>query len=138
MILIIPEFCQRYFCDKWGTMTMQVLKTSSIKEIQESFTHEYPFLSIDFYKHKEGRLGSAVRQKLQKSLSLGSIGMKREGIIQINDTLTVRSLEEIFLKQFGLHIQVSRRSGSIWLETTMTNNWTLQQQNTHGKDLSEP
>ncbi|MEI9910895.1 MAG: hypothetical protein WDO71_15215 [Bacteroidota bacterium] len=52
--------------------------------------------------------------------------------------MTVGQLEDIFQKQFGLQVQVSRRSGTLWLETTMTDNWTLKQQNDHGRELSEP
>ena len=45
-------------------------------------------------------------------------------------------LEKIFKDQFGLAVQVFRKSGNLWLETTMTDNWTLQQQNNHGKEIS--
>jgi hypothetical protein len=117
-------------------MTMQILKTSTINDLQQGFTLAYPFLSLDFYKYTRGRLGSAVRQKVNKAITLGSLGMKKEGIIQLSDSTTARSLEEIFLAQYGLHVQISRKSGSIWLETTVTNDWTLVQQNNHGRDLS--
>jgi hypothetical protein len=35
-------------------------------------------------------------------------------------------------------VQVSRKSGTLWLETTMTDSWTLGQQNEHGRELSTP
>jgi len=47
-------------------------------------------------------------------------------------------LEKSFYDRFDMLVQVSRKSGSIWLETTMTDNWTLKQQNDHGRELSEP
>jgi hypothetical protein len=119
-------------------MMLQILKTTTINDLQQGFSLEYPFLYLGFYRFVEGRLGSSVRQRIIKSLSLGSIGVKREGVIDITNSITVRSLEEAFRQQFGLHVQVSRKSGTVWLETTMTNNWTLLQQNTHGRDLSEP
>jgi hypothetical protein len=31
---------------------------------------------------------------------------------------------------------VFRKSGNLWLETTMTDDWTLQQQNDHGYEIS--
>lgn len=114
------------------------MRTSTIRDIQVGFTALYPYLSLDFYKYTGGRFGSSTRLKLNKSLSLESVGLKKDGSFQIAETLTVGSLEETFLKDFGLYVQVSRKSGTVWLETTMTDNWTLLQQNVHGQELSEP
>ena len=52
--------------------------------------------------------------------------------------MTVGELENIFKDQFGANVQVSRKSGSLWLETTLTDKWTLLQQNEQGKELSTP
>lgn len=116
---------------------MQITKSTTIDDLQRGFSSKYPYLNLGFYRYTEGRFGSAVRQAINKSISLGSLGVKREGVIEISDSLTVRSLEEAFLKPYGLLVQVSRKSGSVWLETKMTDSWTLLQQNTHGRDLSE-
>jgi hypothetical protein len=37
---------------------------------------------------------------------------------------------------FGVPVQILRKSGKIWLETTMTDHWTLLQQNQHGEEIS--
>jgi hypothetical protein len=50
--------------------------------------------------------------------------------------MKVKDLEKIFKDQFSLAMQVFRKSGNLWLETTMTDNWTLQQQNEHGREIS--
>ena len=50
--------------------------------------------------------------------------------------MKVNKLENIFKDQFNLAVQVFRKSGNLWLETTMTDNWTLQQQNNHGREIS--
>ena len=50
--------------------------------------------------------------------------------------MKVEELERILKKDFGLRAQVFRKSGNLWLETTMTDGWTLAQQNYHGKELS--
>lgn len=117
---------------------MTLAKNRVISEVLQEFNNFYPFLKIDFYKFLEGRLGSSVRQKLNKSVNLANAGIRREGEIEIFETMTVRQLEQIFLTQFGLAVQVSRQSGNIWLETTISDNWTLKQQNDHGRELSEP
>jgi hypothetical protein len=34
-------------------------------------------------------------------------------------------------------VQVLRKSGKAWLEATITDGWTLEEQNIQGEDLSE-
>ena len=37
--------------------------------------------------------------------------------------------------QYGIHVQVFRKSKSLWLETTATDNWSLREQNKTGKEM---
>jgi hypothetical protein len=39
-------------------------------------------------------------------------------------------------QEFGLCVQVFRKSGNHWIETSLTNSWTLEQQNREGFELS--
>lgn len=118
-------------------MTIQILKNRFIGDVQADFERAYPFLRLDFYKKANGKPAES-KLKLSKSIPLSVTGMHQEGELSVHDAMTVGELEEIFNNQFGAAVQVSRRSGSIWLETTMTDNWTLKQQNDHGRELSEP
>ncbi len=65
-------------------------------------------------------------------------GLVQRGELALSDNMTVGELEKKLQVEFGLQAQVSRKSGNCWLETTMTDNWTLKQQNDHGRDLSQP
>ena len=118
-------------------MILYISSYKKISDIQEDFNAAYPFLKIEFYQ-TAGKPGSAVRQKLNKTSSLAIAGMWAAGELEIYDTMTVGQLEKTFRDKFGITVQVSRKSGTLWLETTMTDNWTLKQQNGHGKELSEP
>ena len=51
--------------------------------------------------------------------------------------MTVTDLEQNFSDVYGLSIQVFRKSGDVWLETTITDGWTLEKQNEQGKMLSQ-
>jgi hypothetical protein len=62
---------------------------------------------------------------------------QRVGEIIISKQTLVSDLEHQFENDFGLYVQVFRKSGRIWLETTATDNWTLEQQNEEGKSLNE-
>jgi hypothetical protein len=59
-----------------------------------------------------------------------------EGAIQLSDNMTVSNLEDTFSDRFGLQVQVFRKSGNLWLETTKTDAWTLKVQNDHGREIS--
>lgn len=50
--------------------------------------------------------------------------------------MKVSELEKLFKDKFKLAVQVFRKSGNLWLETTMTDNWSLLQQNNHGREIS--
>ena len=56
--------------------------------------------------------------------------------INITPGMKVNKLEKIFLEEYGLSVQVFRKSGRVWLETTMTDDWTLAEQNRQGEELS--
>ena len=119
-------------------MILQILKTRNVGDVQHDFSQEYPFLRIDFFREVGGRLGSLIKQKLNRTANLSSSGKLREGELEINDSMTVGQLEKTFRERFGIDMQVSRKSGPVWLETTVTDKWTLKQQNDHGRELSVP
>jgi hypothetical protein len=131
---------RKYICTiyKPKDMMLDISHNRSISEVQHDFNCRYPFLKIDFYKSNGAVNGSFKRQHLVNTIPIKQAGLIKNGNIELNDSMTVGQLENIFRNEFGLSAQVSRKSGILWLETTMTDNWTLKQQNDHGKELSEP
>jgi hypothetical protein len=59
------------------------------------------------------------------------------GTLTITPQMTVANLEQGFADVYGLSVQVFRKSGKVWLETTVTDNWTLEEQNRQGEALSK-
>jgi hypothetical protein len=51
--------------------------------------------------------------------------------------MLVSELENLFEDKFKLSVQVFRKSGKSWLETTFTDGWSLKKQNQEGLDLSK-
>jgi hypothetical protein len=109
-------------------MHLLILQNTSVNELQTQFQEKYPFLKIEFMQknNKPAQVSS-----LLKNLNEEMTG----GIMEISDNTTVSELELLF-KQFGLPVQVRRRSGNVWLQPIMTEHWTLNQQNRHGKEIS--
>jgi len=120
--------------EKHLNMILQIAQHRTLVETQDEFNKAYPFLRIEFYRNTEPGF---ARRHLQNTMPMVAAGLKRNGEIEITDGMTVGELENNFLQNFGLNVQLSRKSGNLWLETTMTDGWTLKQQNDHGRELSE-
>ena len=110
-----------------------------IKAIQEEFNILFPYLKIEFFS-KPHQKGGGSSKKLMKSNSktLGECRvMHSKGHLSIVPSMTVADLEEMFRDRYGLAVQVFRKSGRSWLETTATDGWSLEKQNSEGEALSK-
>lgn len=111
-------------------MSILVTNKHSLAEIQAEFNEKFSNLKLEFYigQHDEGE-GTADNKKLDKSLTIGEL---REGDSQtefsIHGNLKTNSFEESWQEAFGFSVQVFRKSGNIWLQTTTTDDWTLSEQ----------
>ncbi len=116
---------------------LQVKKDKTIGDLQYDFSMVYPFLKIEVYRYAGVGAGADNnKQRLNKNILLATAGITEEGELEIPAFMTVGQLERTFRDRFGLSVQVSRKSGTVWLETTMTDSWTLKRQNVHGRELS--
>lgn len=118
-------------------MKILISKNKTIYDLQLAFNKEYPFLKLEFYRPANGSLVPGKKHLPQATL-LEAAGLKNSGEIEIHKETTVEELEKCFRLLFGLNVQVARKAGGIWLETTMTDKWTLQKQNEHGRQISLP
>lgn len=122
-------------------MDLKIEKGNLIKDIQKEFNVAYPFLKIEFFKlpfHERKR-------KLQKNEKITrtepvskSEKFLKSGTIDIDNKRTAAELENDFWEIFGLSIKLFRKSGSLWIETTLTDNWSLEKQNEEGAFMSAP
>jgi hypothetical protein len=118
-----------------GNSKLDISKSRTIQELQQDFSSQYPFLKLEFYKTADVRPSVHMKDRIPHSTTLRSAGLTNAGMMEITDDLTVGELEKMFLEQFGLIVQVSRNSGGIWLETTMTDKWSLYKQNEYGREI---
>lgn len=117
-------------------MKINIIEDDLIVNIQRDFQYYYPYLKLRFYKnpHDEGG-GSRENECLDIYTPIEEVTMfHTSGSININPDCTVAELEHDFFHTLGLCVQIYRQSGNIWLETTSTDDWTLQQQNENGKE----
>jgi hypothetical protein len=109
-----------------------------ILKIQEEFNHAFPYLKIEFLftATKEGSMTRYYVHSHQKTLRECRTVHSIEKLV-ITATMTVADLEHYFNQIYGLRIQLFRKSGKLWLETTVTDGWTLEEQNGQGEALSK-
>ena len=116
-------------------MLLHLSPSRNITEPWTEFNKTFPYLKVEFYT-KTGKDFKKVM--LPHTITLKNAGLRKSGSVELKTKMRVAEFESLLKEKFGLNAQVLRRSGKLWLETTHTDNWTLEQQNNHGKELSEP
>lgn len=103
----------------------------SIREIQELFSARYPFLKIEFFSKEHSKHSGSKKELMipANQILKDCRSIHNKGNLEIHPSTTVMDLEQEFQNTFGLSTQVFRKSGDVWIETTVTDDWTLAKQN---------
>jgi hypothetical protein len=119
-------------------MLLRIAPTYRVCEVQNEFNKAFPFLKIEFFENKSGLQTDVVSQEtIPQSRRIGDYQAAiTDGLLEINEEMKVNELEKILKDQFRLNARIFRRSGNMWLQATVTDNWTLQKQNEYGMELS--
>lgn len=121
-------------------MKLQISAEATFRDVQKKFIEVYPFLKVEFYNEKYSEMNvSAIEDRisLDKIISEVVKSFKPE-VVDINIHRTVAEFEREFYEKFGIVMQVSRKSGNIWIETSKTDGRTLKMQNEMGVTMSSP
>ncbi len=120
-------------------MKIEINDHRKVFAIQEEFSKHYPFLKLEFFAkpHKPG--GESSKKILKPgSKTIGECRtLHNSGTMTISPTMTVVDLEQRFADVYGLGVLIFRKSGNVWLETSVTDGWTLEDQNKQGEALSK-
>ena len=115
-------------------------ESQTIESVQKKFNSAFPFLKIEFFKDSHTIGSGSKKKRMYESGTIKLINLNKNfkrGRISIEANRTVANLETDFQNQFGLNIQVFRKSGKVWLETSVTDSWTLDEQNKEGLRFSK-
>lgn len=115
---------------------------TTLAEINKAFQGHFPFLKIQFYESKIDPIkGIEVAGDPVKNYNMSVHdllhGRIAEGL-SMNGHLKVRSFENMWHEKAGIWIQVFRKSGNIWLQTTVTDEMTLSEINRLGEEMNSP
>jgi hypothetical protein len=107
-------------------MKMCIEKGKPIRDIQKEFNELYPFLKIELVEK-----GLPVARVITGN-SFPGTSMH----IDVSSARTVAELESDFRNYLNFPVQVFRRAGNLWIETSLTHDWSLEQQNKEGELFS--
>lgn len=100
-------------------------------EIQSSFSEHYPFLKIVYRENGYRRNTTDADPSITQSSFVN-----QACIIDISSNRTVLEILYDFKTMLGLELQVSRKSGNVWNIISITEDWTLGNQNAEGEFIS--
>jgi hypothetical protein len=117
---------------------IKITNSKTIAELRSDFNRAFPYLKIEFYSvpYKEKTLLPAAKLIRHDALIAQCRKTGQDGELVLKPDDTVAALEDALWEQFGLSAQVFRKSGSLWIETSLTDSWTLKQQNFEGEQMS--
>ncbi|MEY4110694.1 MAG: hypothetical protein RLZZ46_1049 [Bacteroidota bacterium] len=115
-------------------MKLQLQNQSKLSEISEEFQSIFPALKLVFFHHPHlSGHGSEPQGRIDQNLTLSEARIiQSKGDIEVSEEMTVAELEQAFSYLCGLSVQVFRKSGKNWLQTTASDQWTLKKQNFEG------
>lgn len=113
---------------------MLITDHKTLGQIQEEFNQQFPGLKIHFFRKSHGKYkGSSDEDMLPNESLIGEIRHVHETKeFSINPKDSVAKIESMFHDIYGLNAQIYRRSKELWLQTSSTDDWTLEKQNLKG------
>jgi hypothetical protein len=112
-------------------MNLSISPERTMGELQAEFAEAFPGLRLAFFsKPHRAYKGSAAKFLIQdKSMPLRDLSPHiKTGYLLLEPEMVVWQVERLFEEEYHLHVQIFRKSGRTWLETSVTDDLTLEQQ----------
>jgi hypothetical protein len=120
-------------------MKIQLYYNRKVEEIREEFNSSFPYLKIVFVNRIDNTKAASVIEEVEPTARLIDVtGVLKEGEIDIRPTDSIKEVEQRFEKQYGLPVQIFRKQKGVWMDTDVTDDLTLHEQNTWGREASKP
>jgi hypothetical protein len=116
-------------------MDIYISEEAVVADIQKKFREFYPNLQLAFFRNPHARGACSPKEEMvPPDTPIDKIRMVHGfGWLDISSGRVAAAVEHDFSAIFGLSVQILRKSGNLWLETTSTDSWTLEELNTSGQ-----
>lgn len=120
-------------------MIIEITDEVKLFEIADMFSKYYPFLKLEFFDQAhQWKEASNEKNILIKSLSVGEVRTSHHpALVEVHFWNKTGTVELSFLHKSGLNVQIYRRFGDKWIQTSGTDELTLEEQNSIGRADSE-
>ena len=111
-------------------MHLEINDNKPVSALQLKFSRSFPYLKLEFYTKAHRWQGTSDDKHLVPPHTLiGAIRNKKaSGIFDIKSYDKTGQVERELKRTYGLHAQVFRLQDEGWVQTTATDDLTLQQQ----------
>ena len=116
-----------------SNMQILVRQGDRITAFQRKFREMFPYLRIEFaMDRKDGPAKNGMDDLLQFS----SKDQSSDKALVLTTETNFADLAADFQQMFGLNAKLYRKVSTSWIETIHTHNWSLQDQNNQGQQMS--
>ncbi len=128
--------------DQHKTIDMEIHfnPETTIEEVQHQFTLAFPHLKLGFFKDlNQDQILTADELIKNEKVRFSELTEKSaSGSFHFDSAKTILEFEKSVLDEFGLQLQVFRKSGSTWLVTTNTDSKTFAEQEAMALEMNRP
>ena len=104
-------------------MEIRIEAGEPFEEIQKKICEKFPYLKIK----------CLCIDNLTDEIQKINLKSSNDCAIIINDNTTVADLINQFKELLNMTVKVLRKSSNLWIETSLTDSWTLEKQNAASK-----
>jgi hypothetical protein len=137
----LGQLAQIIWFRRMNIMQIIIDDTKNVQTLQSEFNQMCPyrrFLLVKMQPGQESRkIGQDQPQPTQNTTLLEYKINNDKTPFFIYPEMTVAELEQQFNNLYGLEPIILRKSGNVWIETSITDDWTLEEQNTQGELITQ-
>lgn len=121
-------------------MEIYFTQETTIEEVQHQFMLAFPHLKLGFFNdlNKDQILTADELIKNEKVRFSELAAKSSSGKLIIDSKQTIFEFEKSVYEQFGIQVQVLRKSGNTWLVTTNTDSKTFAEQEALALEMNQP
>ena len=120
-------------------MILEIDEITTIGELQRHFSASFPFLKLAVCKNVSmiNDANKCIEIKDSDTLINTLRTKHREVFLEIHYWQKTGTIEKLFLHKAALHVQLLRKQGEHWIETSGTDELTLEEQNDIGRKATQ-